>query len=129
MEVIIPSMMKFYVEPEIRNVQLAGLGIETCPENMLGDRSRMLAGKVSKNMEGDMVELEQTVMTRGMGGIKREVYIDCWTREVITKVSVLIITHSRLISDSKASVVITMVTNILDSTEYSFQAMCFLRIS
>lgn len=59
--------MKFYVEPEIRNVLLAGLAIETCAENMLGDRSRMLAGKVSKNMEGDMVELGQILMTRRMG--------------------------------------------------------------
>lgn len=64
--------MKFYVEQEIWNVQLAGLGIETCPENMLGDRSRMLAGKVSKNMEGDMVELGQILMTRRMGGLKEK---------------------------------------------------------
>lgn len=64
--------MKFYVEPEIRNVQLAGLGIEACSENMLGDKSRMLAGKVSKNMEGDIVELGQIVMTRRMGGFKEK---------------------------------------------------------
>lgn len=39
---------------------------------MLGDRSRMLAGKVSKNMEGDMVELGQILMTRRMGGLKEK---------------------------------------------------------
>lgn len=60
-------MVYRHVEPEIRNVQLAGLGIETCQENMLGEKSRMLAGKASKHMEGDMGELGQKVMTRRMG--------------------------------------------------------------
>lgn len=38
---------------------------------MLRDKSRMLAGKASQNMEGDMVELGQIVMTRRIRGVGR----------------------------------------------------------